>query len=97
VDGLAALARVQPLKQDKPEGVDAIRSLLIGSARLSVTAGLLWALLARVDLGHIKEVVDHVSLPLLAAGATALLATSPFAKTAVASARNAVAAVARSR
>ena len=56
----------------------AIRKLLIGSARLLVTAGLLWALLARVDLSHAKELVDHLSLPLLAAGATALLATSPF-------------------
>ncbi len=56
----------------------AIRKLLIGSARLLVTAGLLWALLARVDLSHVKELVDHLSLPLLAAGATALLATSPF-------------------
>jgi len=55
-----------------------IRSLLIGSARLFVTAGLLWALLTRVDLSHVKEIVDHVSLSLLAAGATALLATSPF-------------------
>jgi glycosyltransferase 2 family protein len=43
-----------------------------------VTAGLLWALLARVDLGHAKELVDHLSLPLLAAGAAAMLATSPF-------------------
>ena len=43
-----------------------------------MTAGLLWALLARVDLGHAKELVDHLSLPLLAAGAAAMLATSPF-------------------
>jgi uncharacterized membrane protein YbhN (UPF0104 family) len=42
-----------------------------------VTAGLLWFLLTRVDLSHVKQVVDHVSLPLLAAGAAALLATSP--------------------
>jgi uncharacterized membrane protein YbhN (UPF0104 family) len=63
---------------DLTRRVAAIRSLLIGSARLLVTAGLLWALFARADLSHIKEVVDRVSLPLLAAGATALLATSPF-------------------
>ena len=43
-----------------------------------MTAGLLWALLARVDLVHAKELVDHLSLPLLAAGAAAMLATSPF-------------------
>ena len=43
-----------------------------------VTAGLLWALLARVDLSHAKELFAHLSLPLLAAGTTALLATSPF-------------------
>jgi uncharacterized membrane protein YbhN (UPF0104 family) len=43
-----------------------------------VTAGLLWALLARVDLGHAKDLLDNLSLPLLAAGAAALLATSPF-------------------
>ena len=68
----------QPLNTGKkPEGVGAIRSLLIGSARLLVTAGLLWFLLTRVDLSHVKQVVDHVSLPLLAAGAVALLATSP--------------------
>jgi glycosyltransferase 2 family protein len=39
---------------------------------------LLWALSTRADVSHVKEVVVHVSLPVLAAGATALLATSPF-------------------
>ena len=73
------MAIVQPPNaRDKPEGVLAIRSLLIGSARLLVTAGLLWALLAQVDFSHVKEIVTHLSLPLLAAGAMALLATSPF-------------------
>jgi glycosyltransferase 2 family protein len=43
-----------------------------------VTAGLLWALLSRIDLSHAQQFVDNFSLPLLAAGATALLATSPF-------------------
>jgi uncharacterized membrane protein YbhN (UPF0104 family) len=38
----------------------------------------LWALLAHVDLSRAKGLVDHVSLPLLAAGAAALLATSLF-------------------
>jgi uncharacterized membrane protein YbhN (UPF0104 family) len=38
----------------------------------------LWALLAHVDLSRAKELVDHVSLPLLAVGAAALLASSPF-------------------
>ena len=61
-----------------PEGVSVIRKLLIGSLRLFVTAGLLWALLAHADLSRAKELLDHVSLPLLAAGAAALLATSPF-------------------
>jgi uncharacterized membrane protein YbhN (UPF0104 family) len=61
-----------------PEGVSVIRKLLIGSLRLFVTAGLLWALLAHADLSRSKELLDHVSLPLLAAGAMALLATSPF-------------------
>src|SRR5215472_10596854 len=46
--------------------------------RLLVTAGLLWALLAHADLSHTKELLAHVSLPLLAAGTIALLATSPF-------------------
>jgi glycosyltransferase 2 family protein len=46
--------------------------------RLLVTAGLLFALLGRVDLSHAKELFDHLSWPLLAAGALALLATSPF-------------------
>jgi glycosyltransferase 2 family protein len=63
---------------DPTQRVTAIRKLLIASLRLLVTAGLLWALLARVDLSHVKEVVVQASLPLLAAGATALLATSPF-------------------
>lgn len=44
-----------------------------------MTAGLLWALLTHADLSRAKELINHVSLPLLAAGATALLATSPFA------------------
>ena len=43
-----------------------------------MTAGLLWALLSRIDLGHVEEFVDRFSLPLLAGGAMALLATSPF-------------------
>jgi hypothetical protein len=34
--------------------------------------------LAHVDFSHVKEIVGHLSLPLLAAGAMALLATSPF-------------------
>jgi glycosyltransferase 2 family protein len=38
----------------------------------------LWALLAHADLSHTKELLDHASFPLLAAGATALLATSPL-------------------
>jgi uncharacterized membrane protein YbhN (UPF0104 family) len=46
--------------------------------RLLVTAGLLRALLARVDLSHARELLDHLSLPLLAAGAAASVATSPF-------------------
>ena len=74
-NGLALLlAHSHPTKH-----VTAIRKLLIPSLRLLVTTGLLWALSTRVDLSHVKEVVDHVSLPLLAAGAAALLATSPFA------------------
>ena len=67
-----------PIATYKPEGVDAIRNLLIGIARLLVTAGLLWALLAQVDLSRAKELLDHASLPLMAAGAATLLATSPF-------------------
>ena len=43
-----------------------------------MTAGLFWALLARADLGHAKELLDRLSLPLLTAGLAALLATSPF-------------------
>jgi uncharacterized membrane protein YbhN (UPF0104 family) len=38
----------------------------------------LWALLAHVDLSRAKELLGHVSLPLLAAGTATLLATSPF-------------------
>jgi uncharacterized protein (TIRG00374 family) len=46
--------------------------------RLLVTASLLWVLLSRIDLSHAEEFVDRFSLPLLAGGAAALLATSPF-------------------
>jgi uncharacterized membrane protein YbhN (UPF0104 family) len=73
------LAFYSRTSREKPEGVGAIRSLLIGSVRLLVTAGLLWALLSRIDLSHAEEFYEHFSLPLLAAGATAFLATSPFA------------------
>jgi uncharacterized membrane protein YbhN (UPF0104 family) len=38
----------------------------------------LWALLAHADLSRAKELLAHVSFPLLAAGLAALLATSPF-------------------
>jgi uncharacterized membrane protein YbhN (UPF0104 family) len=38
----------------------------------------LWVLLSRIDLSHAKEFYAHLSLPLLAAGAMALLATCPF-------------------
>jgi hypothetical protein len=64
--------------QGNGEGTIVIRKLLIGSVRLLVTAGLLWALLAHTDLSRAGELLSHVSLPLLAAGAAALLATSPF-------------------
>jgi glycosyltransferase 2 family protein len=46
--------------------------------RLLVTAGLLWALLANADVSRANELLDHISLPILAAGVTALLAASPF-------------------
>jgi hypothetical protein len=39
----------------------------------------LWALLTHVDLSRANQLLAHVSLPLLAAGAATLLATSPFA------------------
>ena len=55
-----------------------IRKLLIGSARLLVTAGSLCVLFESTSVGRAKEIIDHVSWPPLAAGATALLATSPF-------------------
>ena len=34
--------------------------------------------LAHVDLSRAKELADHLSLPVFAAGAAALLATGPF-------------------
>ena len=43
-----------------------------------MTAGSLWVLLESADVGGAKEIIDHVSFLLLAAGATALQATSPF-------------------
>jgi len=46
--------------------------------RLLVTAGLLCVLLTHTDLSRARELLSHVSLPLLAAGTVALLATSPF-------------------
>ena len=47
--------------------------------RLVVTVGLLWILLTRADLSRAGELIGHVSLPLLATGAAALLVASPFA------------------
>src|SRR3974377_2192548 len=71
------VARQQVVRRST-KGESIIRKFLIESTRLLVTAGLLWALLAHADLHHAKELVDHLSLPLLTAAATALLATSPF-------------------
>ena len=69
---------VQRLAQHKTGRGGGIRRLLIGSVRLLVTAGLLWVLLSRIDLSHTEHFVDHFSPALLAGGAIALLATSPF-------------------
>jgi glycosyltransferase 2 family protein len=57
--------------------VDLIRNLFTTCSRLLVTAGLLWTLSARVDLGGAKETMEHASVPLLGLALAALLATVP--------------------
>ena len=54
-----------------------IRKVAITSLRLLVTAGLLWALAARVDLTRAAEIISHASLPLLAAAIAVIIASSP--------------------
>jgi glycosyltransferase 2 family protein len=49
-----------------------IRKIVITGIRLLVTAGLVWALAARIDLGRAAEIISRVSLPLLAAAVVAL-------------------------
>jgi glycosyltransferase 2 family protein len=56
--------------------VNPIRKFLITSLRLLATAGLLWALAARVDLSRAAQIMGHASLPLLAAALLAQLAAS---------------------
>jgi glycosyltransferase 2 family protein len=67
-----------PAPWEMPQRIAVIRKLLVGGIRLLVTAGLLWALLAHTDFSRAKELLGHVSLPLLVAGTAALLATSPL-------------------
>jgi uncharacterized membrane protein YbhN (UPF0104 family) len=57
---------------------DVIRKFLITSIRLFATAGLLWALAARVDLSRAAEIMGQVALPLLGATLVALLTASLF-------------------
>jgi uncharacterized membrane protein YbhN (UPF0104 family) len=57
---------------------DFIRKFLITSIRLFATAGLLWALAARVDLSRAAEIMGQVALPLLGATLVALLTASLF-------------------
>jgi glycosyltransferase 2 family protein len=56
-----------------PSGVKAIRKILTTLVRLLVTAGLLWALAARVDLAQAGHILARVSLPSLLAGLAALV------------------------
>jgi uncharacterized membrane protein YbhN (UPF0104 family) len=56
--------------------VSPIRKFLITSLRLLATAGLLWALAARVDLSRAAQIMSHASLPLLTTALVAMLAAS---------------------
>ena len=55
--------------------VSGFRKLLFTILRLLVTAGLLWALATRFDIGHAVEMACRVSPPLLAAALAALVAS----------------------
>jgi uncharacterized membrane protein YbhN (UPF0104 family) len=57
-------------------GIVTIRKVLITFVRLLVTAGLVWALATRVDLGRAAEIMGRASLPLLAAAIAAMMAAN---------------------
>src|SRR4051794_8053914 len=51
------------------------RKLLYLLLRLAVTAGLLWVLATRFNVGHVIEMAGRISLPLLGAALTILVAS----------------------
>ena len=57
--------------------VSTIRKILVTGIRLVATAGLLWALAARIDVSRALGIIGHAPLPLLAATLAALLAGAP--------------------
>jgi glycosyltransferase 2 family protein len=57
-------------------GVTTIFKILTLCVRLLVSAGLVWLLATRLDLGRAAEIMGHASLPLLAATLAALLAAN---------------------
>lgn len=61
--------RSRPARGGRPQsGVSVIRKFLFTTIRLLVTAGLLWALAARLDLARAGAILAQVSVPLLAFG-----------------------------
>jgi glycosyltransferase 2 family protein len=58
--------------------VSTIRKVLFTGIRLFITVGLLWALMARMDLSRALEIISHASIPLLAATLVVLLAGTPL-------------------
>jgi glycosyltransferase 2 family protein len=68
VSGRASIYRHGPAGNQ----VSPIRKFLITSLRLLATAGLLWALAARIDLSRAAQIIGHASLPLLAAALVAI-------------------------
>jgi glycosyltransferase 2 family protein len=70
VPGRTSIYRRGPARNQ----VSPIRKILITSMRLLATAGLLWALAARVDLSRAAGIIGHASLPLLLAALIALVA-----------------------
>lgn len=64
-------------KVEAQTGGAVIRRVLITALRLLVTAGLLWALVARIDVARAAEIAGHVSLPILAAALAALVGILP--------------------
>jgi len=61
---------------NQPSWGNDIRKFLITSFRVCATAGLLWALATRIDLGRAAEIMGQAAPPILAGALIVFLATS---------------------